>query len=146
MRVQSRNQGSKVCGGNATDMGMKRAETILRAVNAVIAGVSCLVCHFLIAEHSVAADEKRNVLFIISDDLTAEALSCYGNKQCKTPNIDRLAQRGMHFTRTYCQFPVCGPSRAALMSGMYPQTICPWSRPRRTSILRESGDELTHTH
>ena len=69
------------------------------------------------------ANAGPNVLFIISDDLSAEALGAYGNVQCATPNIDRLAQEGVRFTRAYCQFPICGPSRAALMSGMYPETI-----------------------
>lgn len=64
--------------------------------------------------------QKPNVLFIISDDLTATAISCYGNKTCQTPNIDRLAKRGTRFTRAYCQYPVCGPSRASLMNGYYP--------------------------
>ncbi len=70
-----------------------------------------------------AASARPNVVFVISDDLTAEALSCYGNTQCQTPHIDALAQQGVRFTRAYCQFPVCGPSRAALMSGMYAQSI-----------------------
>jgi len=64
--------------------------------------------------------QKLNVLYIISDDLTATALSCYGNKVCTTPNIDRLAARGMLFTRAYCQGAYCGPSRASIMSGYYP--------------------------
>lgn len=76
----------------------------------------------LLAMPSPAA-AKPNVLFIISDDLSAEALSCYGNAQCKTPHIDKLAKRGVRFTRAYCQYPVCGPSRAALMSGQYAQAI-----------------------
>ena len=63
---------------------------------------------------------KYNVLFIISDDLTSTALSCYGNKVCLTPNIDRLAARGTRFTRTYCQGTYCGPSRASFMTGYYP--------------------------
>ncbi len=67
-----------------------------------------------------AEKSKPNVLFIISDDLTSTALSCYGNKVCQTPNIDRLAARGTLFTRAYCQGTYCGPSRASFMSGYYP--------------------------
>lgn len=69
----------------------------------------------------LAADGKRpNVLFIISDDLTATALSCYGNTICRTPHIDRLAARGTRFTRALCNGTYCGPSRASFLSGYYP--------------------------
>lgn len=73
--------------------------------------------------HTTMAEEtanRPNVLFIISDDLTSTALSCYGNDVCKTPNIDRIAARGTRFTRAYCQGTYCGPSRASFMSGYYP--------------------------
>src|SRR5439155_19398277 len=69
-----------------------------------------------------AADpvKRPNVLLIMSDDLTATALSCYGNTICQTPNIDRLAAQGTRFTRAFCQGTYCGPSRASLLSGYYP--------------------------
>ncbi len=63
---------------------------------------------------------KPNVLFIISDDLTATAVSSYENKICRTPHIDKLASEGIRYTRAYSQYPVCGPSRASFMSGYYP--------------------------
>lgn len=71
---------------------------------------------------SACKEEKGppNILFIIADDLTATAVSAYENKACQTPNIDQLASEGVQFTRTYCQYPVCGPSRASFMSGYYP--------------------------
>jgi iduronate 2-sulfatase len=81
-----------------------------------------------------AEDAKKplNVLFIISDDLTATALSCYGNKVCQTPNIDRIAARGTLFTRAFCQGTYCGPSRASLMSGYYPHAtgVLGYTNPR----------------
>jgi iduronate 2-sulfatase len=61
----------------------------------------------------------KNVLLIVSDDLKASVLGCYGDKLCKTPNIDRLAQRGMVFDRTYCQGLMCGPSRRSFMFSRY---------------------------
>ena len=63
---------------------------------------------------------KPNVLFIISDDLTTTAISAYENQACRTPNIDRLAAEGTQYMRAYCQFPVCGPSRASFMFSYYP--------------------------
>lgn len=75
---------------------------------------------FLLSTIAYAQQEKPNVLFIISDDLTATAVSSYENKACATPNIDQLAAEGIRFTKAYTQYPVCGPSRASLLSGYYP--------------------------
>ncbi|MEL6108960.1 MAG: sulfatase [Planctomycetota bacterium] len=69
------------------------------------------------------AAERPNVLFLICDDLNCD-IGCYGHPLVKTPNIDRLASRGVRFDRTYCQYPLCGPSRASFMTGLYPdQTL-----------------------
>jgi iduronate 2-sulfatase len=103
-----------------------------------------LVCMFcgvgpLFAE-TAALRPQYNVLFIISDDLTATALSCYGNKVCETPNIDRIAARGTRFTRAYCQGTYCGPSRASFMSGYYPHAtgILGYISPRKAIGDRET--------
>ena len=62
--------------------------------------------------------EKLNVLLIIADDLNCD-LGAYGNLVVKTPNIDRLAERGVLFENAHNQYPLCGPSRASFMTGMY---------------------------
>ncbi|MDZ8120031.1 sulfatase [Pontiella agarivorans] len=63
--------------------------------------------------------KQPNVLLILSDDLNT-ALSGFGHPDCKTPNLDRLAERGVRFGQMHCQFPFCGPSRASFMTGLYP--------------------------
>ncbi|MCX6902000.1 MAG: sulfatase [Verrucomicrobia bacterium] len=64
-----------------------------------------------------AGNTSVNILLIISDDLR-DTVGCYGNSAAKTPNLDRLAARGVLFQRAYAQYPVCNPSRASFMTGL----------------------------
>lgn len=64
----------------------------------------------------------KNVLFIMCDQLRADYLSCTGHPHLHTPNIDRLAQMGVNFSKAYVQSPVCGPSRACFYTGRYAST------------------------
>ena len=86
----------------------------------LFAAVMMLVLSAVASAVSAADGNRPNVLFIISDDLTATALSCYGNTICQTPNIDRIAKQGTRYTRALCNGTYCGPSRASFLSGYYP--------------------------
>ncbi|HEV2763061.1 MAG TPA: sulfatase, partial [Pyrinomonadaceae bacterium] len=65
---------------------------------------------------------RYNVLFLISDDLRPD-LGAYGNTIVRTPNLDRLAARGVRFDKAYTQYPLCNPSRASLLTGRYPTRV-----------------------
>ncbi len=78
-----------------------------------------IVAAFLLAAGALCAAERMNVLLIISDDMRTE-LGCYASALAKTPHIDKLAATGVRFERAYCQFPLCGPSRASMLTGRHP--------------------------
>jgi arylsulfatase A-like enzyme len=64
-----------------------------------------------------------NIVLILADDLGWGDLACYGNKEIKTPNIDRLAREGLLFTNFYVNSPVCSPTRASIMTGRFPSEL-----------------------
>ena len=66
---------------------------------------------------------KPNFLIIMADQLAAPALSIYGDKIVKAPNLDSLAQNGVVFDNAYCNLPMCGPSRASMHAGRLPFLI-----------------------
>lgn len=94
------------------EIAMNRAHRILLGVALVLAA----------STSTIAADKtKLNVLFIVCDDLNTH-VSTSGYAHIKTPAFDRLAAAGMNFRRAYCQYPVCAPSRASFLHGLYPQS------------------------
>ena len=93
-----------------------RNRQLLRLFHASIAATLLLLSQSL---PSMAVTPSMNILLIVSDDLRASVLRCYGDKVCQTPNIDRLASKGMVFDRAYCQATHCAPSRASFMRGRY---------------------------
>jgi arylsulfatase A-like enzyme len=68
---------------------------------------------------ALAAGKKPNILYIMTDDHAAHALSCYGSRINKTPNLDRIAREGMRFENCFVTNSLCGPSRATLLTGKY---------------------------
>ena len=64
--------------------------------------------------------EKKQVIFIMTDTTRADMLGCYGNKEMKTPNLDALARDGIRYENAYTCQPVCGPARSALFTGLSP--------------------------
>ena len=112
-----------------------------------------LALPFSSARAADAPPKKRpNVLFILCDDLRPAALGCYGSKEVRTPNIDRLAKEGVLFRNTFCTTSLCSPSRASILTGLYahghgvrdnftelPSNLTHW--PQR---LREEGYETAY--
>src|ERR1700722_12811381 len=72
----------------------------------------------------LASDTRKpNVIVILADDLGGKDLGCDGSTYHRTPNIDRLAAGGLRFTNSYAACPVCSPTRAALLTGLYPARL-----------------------
>ncbi len=98
--------------------------TPIRQASLLLAGLALAL--YLMASPAGAAaaqrhDRRPNVILIFSDDQGTLDLNCYGSKDLVTPHLDGLAERGVRFTQFYVGAPVCSPSRAALLTGRYPQ-------------------------
>lgn len=83
-----------------------------------------IVSVILLAAPLCAAEPtKPNIVFILADDLGWTDLGCYGSTYHKTPNVDALVRRGLRFTQAYAAAPLCSPTRASIMTGLYPARI-----------------------
>ena len=104
-------------------------------------------------------ERQPNIVLFMTDQLRRDALACYGNRICQTPNIDQLAEQGVCFENAFTVAPVCSPARASLLTGLYPHNhgvminthIAPaWSPglqpeiPTFSSILKQAGYSLDY--
>src|SRR3982750_3693119 len=82
--------------------------------------ISIMFVVLLQSRHTIAQNHQRpNIIYIMSDDHAYQAISAYGYKSNHTPNIDKLAEQGMMFTRAFVTNSICGPSRAVMLTGKH---------------------------
>ena len=97
-------------------------------------------------------NNKPNILLICTDALRADSIGTNGNPIVNTPNIDKLAEEGVNFSRAYCTQPICMPSRASIMSGQWPKVHGVWingisfadNNPTLPRVLSKAYESLLH--
>ena len=110
---------------------------------------STVTVSLLLASAYAMVAKQPNIIYIMTDQQSANAMSCAGNSYLKTPAMDRLASKGVRFTNAYCAMPLSGPSRAAMFTGIMPsqcgmlenETPLPDSLKNRTlgNIMENAG-------
>ncbi|MEO0333622.1 MAG: sulfatase-like hydrolase/transferase, partial [Bacteroidota bacterium] len=88
----------------------------------LLSGFLLLFSFSIFPKESIGQNASPNVLFIAIDDLNDWLGVMEGHPDAKTPNMDKLAARGVLFQNAHCQAPLCGPSRASIMTGLRPST------------------------
>jgi arylsulfatase A len=103
------------------------------------------ICTLLLVCSIVFAQNKPNVIFILSDDLGYNDLGCYGQQILKTPHIDKLASEGMKFNRFYSGAPVCAPARSVLMTSKHVGHGSVRGNQPKGQLLKDSEETLAKT-
>jgi len=116
--------------------------------------LACLWLSVQAISHATAADgppNRPNIVFFLTDDHAARAISSYGSKLLATPNLDRIASGGVRFDHCFCTESICGPSRAAILTGKYGHVTGamgwkPYDRRHRTfpEHLQTAGYQTAH--
>ena len=116
----------------------------------VFVAIVCFCATTAVAE---TPDRKQpNVVFLLADDLGWTGLGCFGSDFYETPNLDRLAQKGMKFTNAYAACTVCSPTRASILTGMYPAKlrctdfIAGQNRPHAKMLIPDWTKQLESRH
>jgi len=91
----------------------------LKSFGVGVAAMGFSGCREGLIRFARGADKRPNIIFIMSDDHASQAMSCYGSRINKTPNIDRIANEGMRFDNCFCVNSICTPSRANILTGKY---------------------------
>lgn len=133
---------------------MSKLNITNKALSAFVIGTLTMGCN---NEQKPAPTENMNILFITVEDWNANAIGSYGNPIVQTPHLDKLAQKGVKFTRAYSQGVVCNPSRASFTTGLRPETtgvfgnpedcddFITFDHPNIAGILKQKGAHTAQT-
>ena len=122
---------------------MTRLQMIYPVAGTVVLGMTCIAC-----QQKTSKDGPYNIVYIMTDDHTAQMMSCYDTRYIETPNLDRIAADGVRFTNSFVANSLSGPSRACMLTGkhscanrFFDNTTCVFDGSQQTfpKLLREAG-------